>query len=194
MAKEEIRACLLLRPSSPQFGGSQSGDVPSGVARSSPGDRTRSWAEGSSSQPSPPACSCQQSLSPTPWDTLAGSLAPQQEILPQRLQGGCEAEQDCGSYLVPFCLPIPYFPALAKAGWKDSPWSLVGNLLDPFRSGQELGSPTCLALPTRCDAVTSPGIPPASAGHRVPLVLALRYSIMQTFPSPFLSCFEQLRP
>lgn len=125
MAKEEIRACLLLHPSSPQFGGSQSGDVPSGVARSSPGDRTRSWAEGSSSQPSPPACSCQQSLSPTPWDTLAGSLAPQQEILPQRLQGSCEAEQDCGSYLVPSCLPIPYFPALTKAGWKDSPWSLA---------------------------------------------------------------------
>lgn len=39
MAKEEIRACLLLHPSSPQFGGRQSGDVPSRVARSRPGDK-----------------------------------------------------------------------------------------------------------------------------------------------------------
>ena len=163
MAKEEIRACLLLHPSSPQFGGSRSGGVPSRVARSRPGDRTRSCAGGSSSQPSPPACGCQHSVSPQPWDTLAGSLALQQEILPQRLQGGCEAgpQQDCGSYPVPSCLPISCSPGLSKASWKESPWSPVGNLMDPFRSGKELGSPTRPALPARCDAETSPGILPA---------------------------------
>lgn len=41
---------------------------------------------------------------------------------------------------------------------------------------------------------TSLGILPASAGHRVPLVLALCSPIMQMFPSPFPSCFEQLGP
>lgn len=95
---------------------------------------------------------------------------------------------------MPSHLPVPCSPTLAKAGWKDCPQSLVGNLMDPFRSGQELGSLTHPPLPARCDAETLPGIPPASAGHRVPFVLALCFPIMRMLPSPFPSCSEQLGP
>lgn len=40
-------------------------------------------------------------------------------------------------------------------------WSLVGNLMDPFRTGQELGSATLPTVAAGCDAETSPGILPA---------------------------------
>jgi len=41
--QQEVRACLLLHPSSPQFRGVQREDVPSWVARSRPGDQT--WGQ-----------------------------------------------------------------------------------------------------------------------------------------------------
>jgi len=155
-----------------------------------PGDRMRSCVGGSSSQPSLPACSCplQQSISAQQWDTLARSLTLQQEILPKV----CREAARAGLQVLPRAL-LPAHSLLPKPhqGWLEGlSVVLVGNLMHPFRSGQELGSPTHPKLPARCDVETLPGILLASAGHRVPVVFTLCSPIVQMFPSPFPSCFE----
>lgn len=113
MAKQEIRACLLLHPSSIQFGAGQSGDV----SGHNPSDgQEKTWGQGEvlswRIQLRAIAACLQLSaiigISPAMgyprWEL--GTAA---EILPQRLQGGSEAEPElgCESYIVPSCLPIP---------------------------------------------------------------------------------------
>lgn len=106
MAKQEIRACLLLHPSSIQFGAGQSGDV----SGHNPSDgQEKTW--GQIQLRAIAAClqlSAIIGISPAMgyprWE-----LGIAAEILPQRLQGGSEAEPElgCESYPVPSCLPIP---------------------------------------------------------------------------------------
>lgn len=127
MAKQEIRACLLLHPSSIQFGAGQSGDV-SGHNPSDGQDKT--WGQGEvlswRIQLRAIAACLQLSaiigISPA-MGYPCWELSTAAEILPKGCREGVKLSQSWAAsptLCLPAC-PYPDPPTLIRAGWKDSP-------------------------------------------------------------------------